>query len=114
MLRCTQNVIDESLLQEVRQHVEWLKRKHPEKRPENLNETLAHVRHSAVCTGGASFHPSAHKAEHDCDVWARRETRSGCDLSAIHGYSILRNNMSAVISLCSKATTSARSHAMGR
>ena len=36
------SVLDESLLAEVRQHVEWLQQKHPEQRPENLNETLAH------------------------------------------------------------------------
>jgi phytanoyl-CoA hydroxylase len=35
-------VLDPALMAQVARHVEWLKHKHPEQRPENLNETLAH------------------------------------------------------------------------
>jgi len=37
-----QDVLDATLMQQVARHVGWLKEKHPEQRPENLNETLAH------------------------------------------------------------------------
>ena len=36
------DVLDQSLMAEVAAHVDWLRRKHPTVRPENLNEKLAH------------------------------------------------------------------------